>query len=107
MPFDGRVLDGHVLVLAAESVTVSVTVLLPLLPSTTEASAIESDGSGDASSLVITTSADPSAIVSPTGADRFTLNDSSGSNTVSPRIVSEIVAVVAPAANVTVPDAAV
>src|SRR3954470_4169492 len=59
------------------------------------------------SSLVIVTTACASAIVALTGAVRLTSTVSSGSTTVSPRMGTLIVVVVAPGANVAVPLAGV
>ena len=59
------------------------------------------------SSLTIVTWPVPSAIVSPLGAESTTWNVSFGSTAVSPSTVTVICAFVVPAANVTVPEAAV
>jgi hypothetical protein len=79
--------------------TVKVRVLVPELPSDTEASVIDNVGVAAASSLVIVPTAWPSAKVTPVdGFDRLTVKVSSGSAVVSPLIVTAKVFEVAPAA---------
>ena len=91
----------------ADSVTVKVTVFEPPLPSVTLTSAI--DAARAASSLRIVTVADAGEPSDrpPVGFDSVTTNVSSASTVLSPSTVTLNVALVAPAPNVTVPDAAV
>src|SRR5512146_493962 len=58
---------------------------------------------GGTSSLTIVTVAASVPRVNPTGLERTTLNVSSGSTAMSPRIVTVIVAVVVPAGKPTIP----
>ena len=80
-----------------------------MLPSATDTSAIDSDGGGGAASSleIVTVALDVPSVNPPVGLDSATVNVSLTSTVVSPSTVSVIVALVAPAANVTVPDAAV
>jgi hypothetical protein len=57
--------------------------------------------------LIVTVAVDGVPSVAPVGADSATVNVSLASNTVSPMIGTLIVLLVSPAANVSVPEAAV
>ena len=70
--------------------------------------AIDTAGGGTSSFVIVTVALDGEPSVSPpVGLDSVTVNVSFGSTVVSPSTVTLIVALVAPGANVTTPDAAV
>jgi len=77
------------------------------LPSAKLMSPMASDGSGAASSLVMVPTPVPSAMVAPEAPDSRTFKVSLLSTAVSPDTWTRIVLDVSPAANVTVPLAAV
>ena len=79
--------------------------VLPALPSTTDASPIDAVGSagggvGGRSSSTITPLPTPSEMPAPAAFDSCTVNASSGSTNGSPWIVTSTVFVVSPGANV-------
>ena len=90
----------------ADSVTTKAAFVVPPVPSVTVTSAIDSDGSG-LSSLVMVPTAVARATVAFTGADSVTVKVSLGSSVASVTIGTVTVCVVDPAGNVSVPLAAV
>ena len=79
--------------------------VVPLLPSTTVASAIDTVGA--TSSLVMVPVATARDNVAPEEVDKVTVTVSAGSTVVSPRTPTLIVCDVWPAAKVSMPEAAV
>ena len=95
-----------VLAEAAESVTSKTAGVVPLLPSVTVASAIESDGEvSEPSSFRMVPTPLWSAIVAPEAFERMTRNRSSASEAVSPNTVTTIRRTVCPFLNFSVPFA--
>ena len=90
--------------LAALNDTVNVAVVVPTLPSVTDA--LLTDSTGAVSSFEIVPVPVPPTIVAFVGLLRFTVNVSLASNVVSPLTRTFTVCVVMPGLNVTVPEAA-
>ena len=102
MPFADATFTMTVLPLAAESVTVNDAVVEPELPSVTATSLMDKDGSASSSVIVMTPCA--SEIVAFDSPERFTVNLSSSSSVVSPRMPTETVFDVSPGEKVSVVD---